>query len=414
MIEFFAGVATRNITPTLNGTPVFLAGSGNDRRATGVDLPLMVRALAMRADEQTAIIVAVDLIGLDYSDVELVRAELAQREIDPVGVIVTCTHTHSAPDTLGLWGPDAATSGVDLHYLAHVRQAIVEAAAEALAFVCPAQLRAATTYMPHAILDTRAPQIIDDEIVVLSFEKPDGEVIGTILNFACHPAMLDATSTLLSADYTGAACAAVEAQIGGTALYISGALSGVLAPATAGRDRHEIGQAYAEAALAALATAPLVDAEQLVVRRTTFTLPLENPRRARAHAAELLRPRALADGALTTSCTLIDLGPVQILSIPGQPLPALGSVFKQLLPGPLRILACSADDDMGYILPDAVFVPPADGQNPGRQYEARMSIGATTGSRMLAAVRGLVGERMGAGWPAAEAAGYRGEARCAG
>jgi hypothetical protein len=101
-------------------------------------------------------------------------------------------------------------------------------------------------------------------------------------------------------------------------------------------------------------------------------------------------------GNVTTTCALIDLGPVQILSIPGEPLPALGFAFKQLLPGPVRVLACIADDELGYILPDEAFVSPADYHDPGPQYEESMSPGPTTGSRVLAAVREMVGG--GAAW----------------
>ncbi|HEY3230097.1 MAG TPA: hypothetical protein VGJ87_12820, partial [Roseiflexaceae bacterium] len=118
---FLAGAAARIITPPLGERPVFLAGFEGNRRATAVHSDLYARALALRLGDQVAILVACDLIGLERGDVEEIRAMLPARDIDPNGLVVACTHTHSGPDTLGLWGPDQATSGVDPVYMAAVK-----------------------------------------------------------------------------------------------------------------------------------------------------------------------------------------------------------------------------------------------------------------------------------------------------
>src|SRR5262245_22868065 len=121
--HFLAGAATRTITPALDRGPVFLAGWQANRQATGVDQDLTVRALALRFDDQTAVLVVCDLIGLALPDIEDIRGRVAAFGIDPQSLIVACTHTHSAPDTLGLWGPVPTTSGVDPVYLESVKQA---------------------------------------------------------------------------------------------------------------------------------------------------------------------------------------------------------------------------------------------------------------------------------------------------
>jgi hypothetical protein len=146
-----AGTATCRITPQLDARPVFLAGFQNNRRATAIDTDLYVRALALRFNERIAVIVACDLIGLDRSDVLDVRAALDSHGIDPSGLVIACTHTHSGPDTLGLWGPDQYVSGVDTLYLVAVKQAIIDAAMEALTFCCPARMRCAMTRLPGYI-----------------------------------------------------------------------------------------------------------------------------------------------------------------------------------------------------------------------------------------------------------------------
>lgn len=393
--DFLCGAASRIITPALEDVPVYLAGFSNGRRATGVESDLYVRALAFRLGETTAAIVGVDLIGLDGSDVAQVREELASRDIDPSGVMIACTHTHSGPDTIGLWGPDRATPGVDARYLAHVKTTIVEAVIEALTFCCPVRLRAATTALPGYIANFRDPDVVDDSVAALQFVKIDEEVVGTIINLACHPEVLWDGSTLLSPDYAGAACRAVESAAGGMALHLSGALGGMLSPDVDDTQRTpafvaQMGDAYAAAALAALAAAPLQDVTTLTARRAEFRLPLDNPALALAREIGIVPPRPLKDGALTTSCTLLDLGAAQILSVPGEPLPRLGFALKAAMRGPVKLIACIADDEIGYIVPDDEFVPPSDYDNPGRQYEESMSLGPRTGSMVMAAALGLL------------------------
>ena len=392
--DFLAGAASRIITPALAEQPIFLAGFQNDRRAKAVHSELFARALALRLAEQAFVLVVCDLIGLGRPDIEDIRAMLAARGVH-AELVVACTHTHSGPDTLGLWGPGPAVSGVDVIYMAALKQTIVALAEEALTFCCPVRLRCATTTLPGYIANYRTPGMVDDELTALQFEKPDGEIVATLLNLACHPEVLDETSFVISADYAGAACQLVEASVGGMALHVSGALGGMLSPAIAQRDAAGVaamGRAYAEAALQALGQAPLADISQLEIRRIVFDLPLANPSYARVQEIGIVRTRDSRD-RLSTTCSFVDLGPAQLIGLPGELLPRLGFELKAALPGPGRVLIGLADDELGYILPDDEFVTPADYANPGRQYEESMSPGPTTGSRLMAAAKSLIRSR---------------------
>ncbi len=122
-----AGFGETDITPALDGKPVWLAGFGKGRKATGVHDPLMARAVVF-ADGKTKIaLVAVDLVGLFREPVERVRKQLPGFAY----VLVSSTHNHEGPDTLGLWGPNFATSGIDADYLAKVEAGIVAAVRQA-------------------------------------------------------------------------------------------------------------------------------------------------------------------------------------------------------------------------------------------------------------------------------------------
>jgi hypothetical protein len=384
--QFFAGAASRAITPPLGERPVFLAGFQGDRRAIGVQSDLYVRALALRFDERVAVIVACDLIGLLRPDVEDIRPMLAARDIDPDALIVACTHTYSGPDTIGLWGLAETSSGVDPLYMVALKRAIVQAVEEALLFSCPVRMRAATSKLPAHSAGDRGPGLLDDEIAVLQFERPNGETLATLLNLAYPSAALGAQSTLISADYAGAACRAVEQAAGGLAIHISGALGPTIAAPEAA-DIAPIASAYAEAALAALAKADLAEVTRLDMRRATFQLPIENPLLLAAHAAGVLRQRPLEDQQLTTSCAYIDLGPAQIIAVPAQLPPHLGVDLKAGLRGPVRILAGLVDDALGDAPPDGEAHGSADG---GLLYGLRMSAGPRTGALVLEAAQGLI------------------------
>jgi hypothetical protein len=391
--QLLVGAAARPITPDLERGPVFLAGFQPNRRATAVESPLQARALSLRLHDQIALIVACDLIGLSYSDVLDIRARLGALGIDAERAIVACTHTHSGPDTLGLWGASADASGVDGAYLASVKEIVAATAAEALTFSCPAQVRAGTTRLPGFVANLREPGVVDDEVAAVQFVKPDGETIATLISLACHPEVLTGESTLISPDYAGAACRAIEAALGGVAVHVSGALGGMLSPALDARDiagMERMGQAYAQSAQAALHGAALCDVPWLHMRRAHLRLPQRNPLFEAALSAGILRPRTIVEGALSSECSYLDLGGVQLAGVPGELLPALGQQLKSAMPGPVRIVACLADDELGYILPEESFVEPASYAEPGAQYEESMSLGAQAGPLLMGALLGLI------------------------
>src|SRR5262245_17921119 len=93
------GFGEMDITPKVGGDkPVFVAGFGANRRATGVHDPLMARAIVLAADKRKVAIVSVDLVGFFLPNVENVRKQLEGFDY----VLVSSTHNHEGPDTLGL------------------------------------------------------------------------------------------------------------------------------------------------------------------------------------------------------------------------------------------------------------------------------------------------------------------------
>jgi hypothetical protein len=105
----------------------------------------------------------------------------------------------------------------------------------------------------------------DDTLLVGRVAAPDGTVIATLVNYACHPTTLAWQNTLVSPDFAGALREVVEdGTDGAPCLFLQGA-SGDLAPReqyvgdTAVADRH--GAALGHAALGALRSMPAAGTE---------------------------------------------------------------------------------------------------------------------------------------------------------
>jgi hypothetical protein len=271
--EGWIGVARRDVTP-----PVGIAqncwGPAVVRESTGVHRPLTLTALALSAGAGEPPLV---LIALDGSwwrapeDEWLVRsAAVAAAGGDEARVIVALSHTHSGP-ILARSAADMPGGELIAPYLETLRDRAAEATREAIETAAPARLEWATGRCaiagardlvvdgrPLVGFDPDAPA--DDTVLVGRATTTDGQVLATVVNYACHPTTLAWQNTLTSPDYVGAMRETVEAHTGGApSLFLLGA-AGELAPReqytgdVAVADRH--GRALGHAALAALESLP--------------------------------------------------------------------------------------------------------------------------------------------------------------
>jgi hypothetical protein len=243
----FGGTAVVNHTD-----PVYLAGFGNDRQATGYNDQLWARGMVVDGRGGRIAIVAVDLIGYFNAEVQTIRAM-----VDPASevdyLVVHSTHQHEGPDTIGIWGPDETTSGLDPAYLDFVNASVADCVDSAVADLQPARLKFSTTDSIGLSLgldaeddgmgvadgkvlvgdELLAPgtegRIVDSRLSIMqatTFSHPF-EVLATLVNFASHPESLGSNNTLVTSDFPHYARETIEAAEGGTAIWVSGDL-GVL------------------------------------------------------------------------------------------------------------------------------------------------------------------------------------------
>src|ERR1700719_4634772 len=99
--ELSVGFASVDITPEIGKKPVFLAGFGQNRKATKVHDAISARAVVLADGDNKIALVSVDVVGIFLPVVEQIREKLPGFKY----ILISATHNHEGPDTLGLWGP---------------------------------------------------------------------------------------------------------------------------------------------------------------------------------------------------------------------------------------------------------------------------------------------------------------------
>jgi hypothetical protein len=357
---------------------VWIAGFGNTTPAVDVHDDLFARAIFLENGDISIALVSVDAVGVFRDDVEKVRQRLAKGSLGaPDYVLVSATHTHEGPDTMGQWGPIKSLlpeRGVDdgwfdKVFLDGVVKAVNDARGSATAakvFSAQAKLGEKTRQI---IGDTRDPFISDDTVSVLKFtEARGGAVIGTLVSYGNHPETLADVNNSLSADYVWALREGVEngvfkkdgslvkAGVGGTCVFFAGALGGMMTslgakpisvdgdeppPRTYAKTK-AVGDLLAIAALDGLDTAKEEKAPNLAFGATTLKIPVENElfRLMMLPGVDILR-RTIYDferltpigpgnePTLLTEVSKVQLGGVRLLGVPGELLPELAIGFDQ-------------------------------------------------------------------------------------
>jgi hypothetical protein len=428
------GFAKRTITPAVGREPVYMAGFGLNRRATGVHDDLWARAVAVSDGRQKVAIVSVDLIGLFQAEVLKAR-ELLQQKAPGATLVVASTHVHEGPDTMGLWGPGRFTSGVDPRYLERVRATIAEAAAEALARVAPARLVMAKARTPGLVEDGRLPRVIDDTLVALQAVGEDGRTLGTVVNWSSHPEALGGKNTLLTSDFAHFLRARIEERLGGTCVFLVGSIGGLMTPlglkladgdgkaipADSFLLAQAVGERAADAALSALASGTPSVSSTLEHRSATVFVPLENRLFRLAAFLGVMERELFSKGRpattvfgddLRTEVGYLRIGDAEALLVPAEIYPELvlggiqdpqdpGADFPaapreralfSLLSAEHKLVLGLANDEIGYVMPRSQWdakAPFAYGRKED-QYGEVNSVGPSAAQRLVEAFEKLL------------------------
>lgn len=395
-----AGVAQRVITPA--GSWPMDGYILRDGPSCGVLDDLLAQVLFLDDDQTRAVLVTLDLVGVDAAFTARLRAAVEERyRVPGHHVLVTASHTHSGPSGfVSLWDPAAVESPLREQVIQRVLEAVGEAGESAVGTqwqVCRAAVKGVGT-------DRNDPGGRPSDVAdALLLWRQDGSLAAVVVHYACHPTVLGPGNRLLSTDFVGPmrrvlAAALAEAGYGAPAvLFVNGAAADVStrftrrnqSPGEARRlgallAAQLLGEVLAARPEDAVAPGPIRALEQTVEVPGRGTgaadtradgdgldpaVPDGAEARAELEAArsggdphQLRIQRARLEGLLArrwwpssdpTVCVRLQalaVGDVAWLAVPGELDRELAEAIRAASPLPYTLLAGYANDYVGYIL----------------------------------------------------------------
>lgn len=422
--RYAAGAALRSIDPPdpvgrhMAGFGFCMFAPSDCKYSEGLHDPLTVQAASI-ADTETGVVVifvGVDTVGLFRCDIDAIHdavpAAFAMRHgvaLPGVRVVVAASHTHSAPDTAGLWGPMLGAERDEEAYIAQVRDAVVEAALDAYGDLGDATLVRGVGTAPNHDDDL---QHDDEDVHVLRARRPDGTPVFHLTRWTAHPTVYWDGQNGLSADFVGAYRNRIHETAGGVAVYLNGPIGSVYADGVEGCAQGDlfpegyqdpdlgpgdhgkvacIGANLADAALAALEDGSPLAETGIRFRHAEFGFRPDNVLLATVikegpvpmEVPDLSDPDALWFSAFSW----ITVGDLELLTTPGESFPSFAHAAKQRLAEATEgspVILGLAQDYLGYLMTEAQY------HEEHLDYYRSLSPGPAVESAYMAALDALI------------------------
>jgi hypothetical protein len=250
----YIGIAREDITPPV-GIYNRNWGAAVHDVAAGIHRPLTLTVLTLQAEKNgdPLILAGADLgWWRDPKDEWYVRGALLDAlGLDPARFLFNFTHTHAGP-TLSRDDADKPGGEFIAPYLDSLRHDLIATTRRALARATPATLDfaygkcglAANRDLPappsppspqragegdHYLCGFNPSVPADDTLLLGRVCGPNGTILATLINYACHPTTLAHENHLLSPDFVGGMAEVIESNTKADCLFLQGA-SGDLAP----------------------------------------------------------------------------------------------------------------------------------------------------------------------------------------
>ena len=360
----------------------YVAGYRNDHHAVGVLDDQMVKAVVLDDNSGSGCIalVSVDCVGLSSGDVQDIRDDLRTfvRKTGCRAIHITATHDHAGADTLGLWGP-IGQNGKDAAFMKQLREKAALAVERAYEARTDGTLYFGSTDTRADGIqeDTRLPAVYDPHLYSFRFVPFDTtKQTVRLLNYASHAESLDGDNAMISADFPAVVAAELAEREGSASVWFPGAIGGLLRTRFLEGDRQKnctvTGQKIADAVLRIENERALEPTLDITTR--SFSVPCENPMFLGMKFLGILGQKVHKENGqvcLDTEMSLLDVGGVQILLLPGEIFPELvygdDTGFEPNLPDRTLPTLCSVfgddllvfgltDDEIGYIVPPSDFL----------------------------------------------------------
>jgi hypothetical protein len=389
-----AGASQQLINPEKDS--LYFAGGKPNRPFIDVHDNLYAKAVVLQ-DDRTAIgIITFDCIGLMYPELEKIRLLVKKRipEFPVDHLVSSSTHTHAGPDVVGIWGKDFLHTGVVSSHM----DLIVERAAIAVEAAWksrrPVSIQhAAGDYGEDWVKNISEPELLDRKLTVLQLLDYSRKNVATLVNFACHPTILDDFATEASADYVGGYYRYADSLQGGVNMFLQGAIGGWVQPEdvpSSYANALKYGRSVGTFALQLLKQANTLKSTRLKFRSSAVRFPVDNNTFKTLSGMGVIR-RSFGD-SVRSEIAFFRIGNASFVTHPGETSPALGLYSRKLAErdGPVMVMGLSMDA-LGYILKPEYFK--AGNEIPHSPYLTGMSIGPQTMPIIERVLRNLTEEK---------------------
>ena len=186
---------------------------------------------------------------------------------------------------------------------------------------------------------------IDAEVCVLRVEDMNGGIVGSLINFGCHPVCIyPYLSTTISADYPAYATGVVEQMEGGICLFTLGSAGNTVPVRRGVKAREQIGKALGGETLRRLQMVTTTGSAKLKALKREIKFPTK----------KTLSPDETADDNktidyVTTEIQVLRLGDIYILGLPGEVLVEVGLEIKKRAGLENLFIVTLSNDAIGYV-----------------------------------------------------------------
>jgi hypothetical protein len=364
------GFAKVDITPPVG---VWLSGyASRNKPSEGISDELYAKALVLDDGQNKIAIVSADLLWVPLETTNEIRGIVKKKVgIPESNVLVCATHTHFGPkiDKIRKDWPDAPASKVDKSYVEKLTKKIADSISTAAKNLKPVKLGVVKGDISEIVYNRRTkrpdgkvamtfrlppadPNLafgpIDPQVAILRVEDTNGSLLGTIVNYACHP-VCGATDNQefysISADYPGYTARVVEQMEGGICLFALGT-AGNMNPVRIQGENHRsrIGKALGGEVLRRLQFVSTSDDIALKALKKPVTLPLKKDL-----PPERISDEDKAKKTLTTEIQVLRIADIYILGLPGEVLVEVGLEIKKKTGIENLFIISLSNDACGYV-----------------------------------------------------------------
>jgi len=377
-----AGFAEIAITPP--DGKCFLAGYAGPW-ATGVHDDLYAVAVYLDDGGTKALLISFDLIAMEAPLIARLKDSVRRNvPIDKNNIFFTCTHTHEGPevrDRTYYRDGEPVKLEYQADYLSFLAVQVEAVAQEAACCARDCELRVNRAYVDeninrrfflnnetflgtpgHKELIPVAQEHTDKELGVLCFCPPgDRHPFGVIVNYTVHPLTAGNTSTLISADVPGVVRDVIKESMDCLTCYVTGAAGDNHPKAAEGgfAETRRVGHVLATEVISRRYNAFKIE-EPIEIKCLTRSIPLRmrtleemksipHDVKSEAHLKPLFEEIRNPGETVDVEFSLLAIGPVLFIGVPGELVSELGTMLKWFSPFKRTYIMYEATEHFSYI-----------------------------------------------------------------